>query len=532
MVLTKFRIILISVTEFIADAVSGSGGSVSSSSGGGMTEWSAWGIVVLLMMAILLYEGQRKTREKEFIKGYKNYDDALATTHKKNKKSGLKLFGEYLGEFYNEERRCYEMRFRSGLSHYFNVFSNDPMAEYKEVHFLERNYWVYYSINAQLYKKLLKPKDYYERKIGYTLQAYIYKAVCFCVNTTVSGLLISSILFGSLFAIWFPDIMGLNFLLGCLFGIGLCIANYTILNHTTAARDLLKLKVEIIKEEYYLTALEAPEKVVNIYKVWGFERFEIKTSDEAKALSTKKLVGKKEIIYHDVKGGKKNIKTNINYKKPNTNYKKTNLNYMNLTFIIKDLKEDDNVDYIIVKGYDNLFDMIQNPHVEVESFEFVGQEKMRKTRQEIRDLRHGYLERNKQFAERIFRLQKENARGQREYISVREQLHTVEETMDVEIRKLGIRMLKTQEKSRKTLRDIFEDVAGDIVGKQWDQKLESVLRKIEFEKQMAQTEKLSLLIQAIEQLISKVGQKSNVDMTEVLERLKLVPSEEGVEEVV
>lgn len=502
--LTSLSVVLTNSTKTVAETIN-------DTSGTGFSEWSAWGVVVLLLMGILLYEGQRKAREKEFIKGYMNYDDVLVTTHEKNKKTGLRLFGEYLGEFYNEERKCYEMRFRSGVSHYFTVFSNDPMAEYKEVHFLERNYWIYYSINAQIYKKKLKVEDYYERKIGYTLQAYIYKFVCFCVNLSTSGIIISSISFGSLFAIWFPEIKGLNFLLGCLLGIVFCIVNYSILNYTDSAKNLLKLKIEIVKEEYYLTALEAPEKRVNVYRVWGDKWIEIKTSDESKTLVTKKLEGKRKVDHVEDNGKKRH-------------FKKSNLKGKNFGIVIKKLKENEKVDYVLVKGYDKLYDMILNPHINVEKYELVGLEMIRKTRQEIRDLRHGYLERNKQFAETIFRLQKENARMQKEYVNVREQLHTVEESVDVEVRKLGVRMLKTQEKTRNSIRSIFEELAGDIVGREWDKKLEMVLRKLEMEKQATQTEKLSMLIQAIEQLISMVGQRSNINMSEILEKLKLVPS--------
>lgn len=541
--MNRLLAILMSTTEFVADSVGGSTTTTTTttSTGGGFTEWSAWGIVVLLMMAILLYEGQRKAREKEFIKGYKNFNDGFALTHRRNRKTGLKIFGEFLGEFYNETARCYEMRFRSGISKYFNVYSNDPMAEYKEVHFLERNYWIYYSINAQLYKKALKESEYYTRKLGYTLQAYIYKAICFCINLSTSGIVLSLIIFGSLFAVVFSDIKGLSFMMGCGFGLVLCIINYTILNYTTQAKNLLKLKEEIVKEEFYLSALESPEKEVNVYKVWGEERVEKITSDEAKTLGKKKLTGIEKINYvDDVKESEpkivvKNAKAKKQQPKKKENKKKkitVDQLKRHKSFEIVKLTEDETVDYVIVRTYDKLFEMIQNPHVTVEQYELIGKEKMRKTRQEIRDLRHGYLERNKLFAETIFRLQRENSRVQDEYLSVREQLHSVEERKDLEVRKLGIRMLKTQEKTRKTVRNIFEELAGDIVGKEWDQKLEQVLLRVELEKQATQANRMSSLITAIEQLIGMVGQKSNINMSDILERLDLSPKVEEVDSIV
>lgn len=478
----------------------------------GFTGWSAWTVTILILIIVFFYETGKQIKNKKFIKGYKNFEEDKTLSDKKKKRGGMRRIGEYLGEYYDKKARIWILRFRNGTK-FFNAQSPEPMSEYLEVHYIDCNYIIYFSLNIALNKRILKESEWYKRELGYSLNAWLYMGLSFCMNLTVHGVILSSIIFGTFIGIlFFEQIRSWAIIAGIFFGWLMCGINYIIHDKTTIGKNLLEPKEELVKEEYYITPLESPVKIINIYKVKGFERIETPTSDNSKKLDKAPLKGRRTLEGMTIEGNKRKLAV------------------PNKQFEIRDLRDEEkDVDFILVEGFDNLFKLILNPHVEVEDFELVAQKKVHKTTEEIRDLTHDYLERNKEFADRIFNLRKENADLQKEYVDLHNQMNTIQETMNREIKKLGQSMLVTQKGFRRTLKAIFEEVYGDYIGKDWENVLDDVLKRIEMEKQSFLTDKLSSLVEVMKQLIEKLGESSGVNLSKFLEQLKLPVIEEGVE---
>lgn len=480
----------------------------------GFTEWTAWTVVVLLLFLFAFYDMGRRFKQKKFIKGYKNFDDFSTISDEKRKKGGKRYIGEFKSQFYNKIKRIWEIRFRKGTK-YFNAQSTDPMAEYEEVHFDDEYYIVTKALNIVLSKKPLKESEYYERELGYSLQAWFYKGISFCMNLEAHSFFFSIIIFGTISAaLFFNQIGGWSLIAGSIFGVIMSIINHIIHDHTKYGKNLLAPKKELVTEEYFLSPLESPIKKVNIYKVKGFERIESSTIDNAKKLDKAPLKGRKKIEGITEEGNKRKLKIPNHVER-------------------RDLRDDEkDTDYIIVEGWDELVKMILNPHVEIEEYELISQKKVHKTPEEIRDLTHDYLERNQEFTDRIFDLLKKNAELRRYNKSLFNQMNTIQETITKEMKELGDSMIITQKGIRKNLRIYIEEVYGDFIGEDIEEVIERVIRRIRMEEKNTIIEKycatLEQYIEAHQKVIAKLEEQYGVGVTSIFEKLKLpIIKEEG-----
>lgn len=430
-----------------------------------MSDWSVWGIVILMGLAFLTYDIARREKEKIFIKVYEE------KTSKEGRKSFSELtsIGEFKGDFFNTERRCYEFQFKKNFA-WFNVFSNYTMTQLMEVHKIERVYLVYYSLNCYLFEK--KVAEPYYKDLGWSKQAQIYNALCFLFDLTPSGIICSLLIFGSIFYLAMPFFYS-GVLIGCGVGLSVSVLNYQLKKTEKVKETLLKKRTQLVEKEYYMSPLESDEEIIDIYEVKGTIQEEIMNPDGVAQVITKKL------------------------------------------------RDDNNEDSLIIKRYDELYDLQRNPLVTIESSEIISQERRKRTPQEMMQLKRSYLSRNKAMTEDVFRLQAENERLQRNYRDQEVQMQHVLETKDKEIKEMSLRMIKEQTRQQNTLKKIMGELrTSEFVGLNFDQTLLKCLRIINQEEQATKADKMDKLIEATGRMFELIAQKTNVDLNELMKLLK------------
>jgi len=426
-----------------------------------MSEWSAWGIIVVIIICFLVYDMLRRAKEKIYIKAYTE----VKTEDGGKTFSELELIGEFKDEWFNPDRRCYEFRFRNNFR-YFTVFSNYTMAQYMEVHKIERVYFIYYALNTYVFKKNLQ--EPYERELGWSIQAYIYRFLSFLL-----------LICGTVFYFSMP-VFPLAFLIGCLVGFLISVLNYSLQKSSTIAKSLLKKKKETVSEELYMTPLEAEEEVLDVYRIKATITKRVKTSDKVKENQVVPLI------------------------------------------------DNNKVDYFTVTGYDDLFKLINNPLITITHKEIVGIERRKRTNQEMLNLRRSYLTRNRAFAEDNFRIKEEIERLQKEYRNLEIQLQHVRETKDTEVRKALHQVTKERDKQGNTLMNIYEELLGaEFVSENFEQTHQRVMNRIEQARENTKADKLDMLIQSIGKLFDLIGQKADLNVDQITRLLKANQSLNG-----
>lgn len=435
-----------------------------------MSEWSAWGVVVLVIMSFLVYDMLRRAKEKLYIKAYTEI-----TTKKGGKTfSELDTIGEFKGDRFNPERRCYEFRFRKNFE-YFTVYSNYTMTQLIEVHKIERIYLIFFSLNAYLYKKKIdKP---YQKELGWTLQAYIYRGLSYLFNLTPSGLCFSLLICGSIFYFAMPQ-FSFAFLIGCLMGFIISTCNYFLRKSEIIQESLLKKKTRMIDTEFYLSPLESETEILDIYHVKGTIQKKVKTSDNVMETQTTIL---KDNAGKGFEGA-----------------------------------------YKTVKGYDELYKLLINPLVTLEEYKLAGMESRKRTDQEMLNLKRSYLTRNRAFAEDLFRAKEELERLQKEYRHQQIQMQHTLETKDVELKDALRQITAERERQGITLVNIYKELLGaEFVSENFESTHLRVMNQIEKVKEQTKVNEISNLISLIGRLFELIGQKANVDVTELMQLLKI-----------
>lgn len=431
-----------------------------------MSDWSAWGIVVLVIVSFLVYDILRRAKEKVYIKAYTE----IKTEDGKKTFSDLESLGEFKGDIFNPKKRCYEFKFRRNFE-YLSVFSNYTMTQLMEVHKIERVYLIYYSLNAYVFEKKLK--EPYEKELGWSIQAYIYRILCFLFNMTPSGICCSLLICGTIFYFSIPEV-SFAFLIGCALGVVISFLNYTLQKSDRIQETLLKKKTQLIETEFYMSPLESEREIIDIYQVKGTIQEKVMTSD--------------------------NVLENK----------------------IVPIRDNDAKDYKTVTGYDELYELKTNPLVKIDEFKVTDMTSKKRTDQEMLNLRRSYLTRNRAFAEDNFRLKEENERLQSRIRSLEVQLQHVLETKDMEIKDALHRVTKERERLGNTLVDIYREIYGaEFVSENFEQTHARVMNAIEKTKEETKADKIEKLISAMERLFDLIGQKANVDVSELMKLLKI-----------
>lgn len=442
----------------------------------GLSEWGWISIIILILIVVVIYDMIRKAAKKVIVKGYKTIDVIREKDgYETHKFSGLKIIGEFKFETFRADRRCYEFKFKH-RNKYFNVLSNYTMGTYKNNHLIEKIV-IFYSLNVHFFEKKLDKRDYYETELGWTKQALIYKFLSFCFYLNSSGILLSMLICGSLFAVSFPKI-SFAFLIGCAVGILISTINFLLRKSTHLLDPLLKRKKELINHEIYMAPLEADEEILNEYRVKGIRETEVTKSDGA--LQTE---------------------------------------------IVK-LQDNPKVDYLTVVGYDALYQLETDPQVKNLSKEIVGQQLRKRTNQEMLNLRRSYLARNKVFVEDNFRLKEENETLQQLIRELHGQIQHLDETRILELQDFGLKMSKQKEWQKTTIKKVFEKIYGQaFISERWEDSLREIYRMIDAEKQETKANMMSILIQSVEKLITLIGQKADLNVNQITDLLKKIQIE-------
>ncbi len=422
-----------------------------------------------MCLGFIIYDTGRRFKQKKLIKCYieENNPDGTKSF------SELRTVGEFKGISYNSVKRCYEFRMRAGTK-YFSIFCNHTMEQLMLNHKIERLYFIFYSLQTYTFDKKLEKS--YQKELGWSVQAYIYRAICYIFDLQPS-MVLGLLMFAILFAVAFPTV-SYAMLIGLGVGFALCCVNYKLKKTEKVKRNLLKKKLEWVTTEKYMSPLESEEEILDIYRVTGTEQIIEMKADGAQEVKVNPLQDKD-----------------------------------------KDNKE---LGFKIVKGYDDLYRLQTNAQVKIASIEPVGTELRKRTNQEMLNLKRSYLSRNRAFAEDNFSLKEENERVQREYRELQVQLQYIQETTDKEIKRFGNKVVKEKEAQRNTLMNIYEEIFGSkFVSDNFEQTHEKVLRRIEEEKQRTKADKLNDLIKAISDLVKLVGQKASLDVEQIAKLLNI-----------
>lgn len=431
-----------------------------------MSDWTAWGVVVIVIFCFIIYDMFRRAKEKILIKCYTE----IKTKGQDKTFSGLELVGEFKGVSFNKEKRCYEFRFRRHFE-YFSVFCNYTMTQLMEVHNIEVVYFVIYSLNAYIFEKKLK--EPYEKELGWSIQAYIYRCFCYLFNISLSGIPCSFLICGTIF---YYAMLGTQyaFLIGLAVGFLISLFNYFLLKSETIQETLLKRKTIRVETEYYMSPLESGEEILDIYEVRGTIQEKVETSDG---------VSENQVLI---------------------------------------LQDDETVDYLTVEGYDELYELLNNPLVKLDSYKIKGMKTRKRTDQEMLNIRRSYLTRNRAFAEDLFRVKEENERLQHNYRELEIQKQYILETKDKELKEAMERMVKERARNKNTVKHIMIELMGsEFIGLNFDKTMEKVMRRIEQEKEAEKADKLDTLVKATERMFELIAQKTNVDLNELMKLLKV-----------
>ncbi len=442
----------------------------------GLSEWGWISIIILILIVVAVYDMIRKAGKKIIVKGYKTVDVIRENdSYETHKFSGLKIIGEFKSETFRADRRCYEFKFKHRNKH-FNVLSNYTMGTYQNNHLIEKII-IYYSLNVHFFTKKLDKRDYYVTELGWTKQALIYKFLSFCFYLNSSGIILSMLICGSLFAVSFPE-MSFAFLIGCAVGILISTINFLLRRSTHLLDPLLKRKKELIDHEIYMSPLEADEEILNEYRVKGTRQNEVKKSDGALQIESIKLQDKPQ------------------------------------------------VDYLTVVGYDALYRLETDSQVKITSKEIIGQQSRKRTNQEMLNLRRSYLARNKVFVEDNFRLKEENETLQQLMRELHGQIQHLDETRILELQDFGLKMSKQKEWQKTTIKKVFEKIYGQaFISERWEDSLREIYRMIDGERQETKANTMSILIQSVKKLITLIGQKADLNVDQITTLLKKIQIE-------
>ncbi len=442
----------------------------------GLSEWGWISIIILILIVVVIYDMIRKAAKKVIVKGYKTIDVKQENDgYETHKFSGLKIIGEFKYETFRADRRCYEFKFKH-RNKYFNVLSNYTMGTYKNNHLIEKIV-IYYSLNVHFFEKKLDKRDYYETELGWTKQALIYKYLSFCFYLNSSGILLSMLIVGSLFAVSLPEI-SFAFLIGCGVGIIISTINFLLRKSTHLLDPLLKRKKEMIDHEIYMSPLEADEEILNEYRVKGIRQNEVNKSDGALQIE--------------------NIK----------------------------LQDNPDVDYLTVVGYDALFRLESDSQVKIKYKEIIGQQLRKRTNQEMLNLRRSYLARNKVFVEDNFRLKEENETLQQLMRELHGQIQHLDETRILELQDFGLKMSKQKEWQKTTIKKVFEKIYGQaFISERWEDALREIYRMLDGERQETKANTMSILIQSVKKLITLIGEKADLNVDQITTLLKKIQIE-------
>lgn len=434
-------------------------------------EWSGWTFFVLLLFAILIFEMFRKAKEKVIIKAYTDIFNKSAED--KKLVSGLKHIGEFKDEFFNEERRCWELRFRDNVSNYFKVYSNLPMINFLKIHFIERNYLILYGIRAQFYKVKLQKAEQYYKELGWSIQAYFYKLAYFCFSLQASGVILSLAIVGTILMLSMPT-EPLAFLVGCPIGIAISIINEAISRNKSVKKNLLRKKKKLVKEEMFLVPLVHENEVLDIYEVKGTRDIEADTIDKARTI--------------------KNVP----------------------------LQDNKNSDCVIVKGYDELEKLRKNELVHITSIVQIAIETRKRTPEEMNNYHRSYLAQNRFRSEEAFRLKRENKRIQDEYIKLQMQLQHLRESIDKKVRKALNRMVQEQERKENNIVTIYEEIyTAEFLNESFEVAHERVMRRLNDEKMNKSLEMINNIYNTQLKLVKSLENKSNLDFSKINELLNI-----------
>jgi hypothetical protein len=182
---------------------------------------------------------------------------------------------------------------------------------------------------------------------------------------------------------------------------------------------------------------------------------------------------------------------------------------------------DEDGDPLVVHGFEEVYRLEEQNDVDVESYHVVGKETVEKSRKELQNLTQTYLERNKYYAERIFTLVERNAKLNKAYRDVQKQLQYVRESKTEELKKWGEQLEQIMAQKENTIKHIFNNLAGDVFGENWDVKLEDAVRAVYESRERDIVRELKRMATIFENLIQKVGTKEGIDMERLLEKVKI-----------
>jgi hypothetical protein len=417
-----------------------------------------------------MYELQRKAREKQIIRVYKDFNDREGYRRKK----GLQTIGEYKEkkEYYDKERGLNVIRFRQKLGDYLTVYSDYPMQKYLDQYYIDDFYWMIYLIDAQLYRKKLEKPE--KRKLGLAIQGKIWQIYngLFGFEWGILGPAVNVILFSLSFMMGFSALISNRLaLIGLFVGIAAGLL-FTIFNHfldKNIGAILMKRKVETVKYEYYLTPKESPNKVIYDYEVKG-----------------KKLKGE--------------IKSDNMIELEQGEFTES------------------------VEGFEKVYRMINNPKISVEAYKKVGKKHVRKTDKEMQELTRTKFERNKEYAERIMEQQTRIAKMKRRITELTSQLQYVRESQIEEIRELSEELDRIKAKKNNTIAAMVKNLEGDAIGKPIDMLIRETIEDIEKRRDRLLLNELKTVIQVSEKVLKKLGEKGDLSeeiMQRIINRVKV-----------
>ena len=517
--------------------------------------FSGWGyvtIIIILLFSFVMYDGIRRGTNKIIIKAYKQTNIEENPLDQDRKLKGLSVIGEYKPKYskFNDELSCYEFRMRHRTKN-FKILSNQPMEEYMNAHYSERNYLIRYSLHSAVFEKRLPKEEQYYDDLGWTLQAYLYRFVSFFFNLSITGL-IGILIMGFVFIFCFPAI-SYAFLIGCLVGLIINSSNYILRKYTKICDSLIKRKQVLVQLETFMSPLVAQEQILDVYHVWGTRETEVKTTDGSIKIETKSLYEveelkdpetekvekeikerkhKKHLDFLRNKGTEKEteIKEKDNKKKDKKAKKEPRQTKEDVEKRKEKLKKEKEVkekivDYLTVIGYDAMYRLERDPTVMITKVEIVGKTVKKRTNAEMLSSRRDYIDINRGFVEDIFRLKKTNKEYQELLRQKEIQIQTILENKIKETQKFGASMMKQKEFQETTMQKIFKTIVGEqFVDNDYKNWVKEAYKTIEMERNLTLLNELKILINSIKELLYSSAEKSGLHKTDIdtlIEKLKL-----------
>ncbi len=439
---------------------------------------SGWGwsmIVFLLLIGFLIAQLLQIGLRKKIVKAYKINEVNAENQNVVKSFTKLQTIGELKFEKKNDEKRCYEFHFSLLLKN-FVVYSNQPWGTYQENHCIDRIAILYF-IRGAIFEKKLQPKDYYTIELDWSIQSRIYRYISFCFNLSPSGMVISSLICGTVF--WF-FLGSIAFFIGCGVGLGISAINWLLRTQTKIVEPLMKKQKRLIETEKYMAPLESEEELYEVYKVSGT----------------------REVIRAKADGAEEKV--------------------------IETLQDNNDVDYLTVDGYDELYQLEQDPRVKIKKRNIIGIKRRQRTSQEMMNLHRSYLARNRALVEDNFTLKEQNVKLEQLLRDLHVKLQVAEEDHIREYNEYGMFMLKEKEWQKNTIKRVFAEIQGaEFISENWEDALSRVMRMVENERQETKANTMNILIKSVKDLINVIGQKAELDVTQIKSLLNKIRLEDG-----